>query len=115
LTYDVKTLSFVYTYGSSKPIFYYHLFSDKGGSIMYNAKQICEKITSTFSDIGECGIDINVNFDQKNNAWAVSMKKGNKELKTYIESLDAKECIDEQNCLSLGWQIAQLKNNIKYM
>ena len=82
---------------------------------MYNAEQICEKIRSVFSDVGECGVDLNVNFDEANKAWAVSLKKEDKQLKTFIDPVDATECIDENNCLGLGWQISQLKNNLKYM
>ncbi len=82
---------------------------------MYNVNQICEKIQSISSDVGECGVDINVSFDGANKAWTVNMNKGNKKLKTFIEPVDVNECIDENKCLGLGLQIAQLKDNIKYM
>jgi len=79
---------------------------------MYNKDQICEKIRKTYPDIGECGINLNVNFDKGNNAWLVSLKKDHHELKTYLEPEDAAICMDGKQCIGLGLQITQLKDNI---
>ena len=37
--------------------------------MLYNTKQLCEKIRQVFPDVGECGIDIKVDYDEKNKAW----------------------------------------------
>ena len=80
---------------------------------MYNKDQICEKIRKTYPDIGECGIDLNVDFDTSNNAWVVSLKKDHHELKTFLEPEDAAICMDGKQCIGLGIQISQLRDNIK--
>ena len=80
---------------------------------MYDTKELCEKIRSIYPDIGECGIDINVTYDETNSAWAVDMKKDGHELKTYLETNDANVCMEGKQCIGLGLQIAQLKENIK--
>ncbi len=41
---------------------------------MYQKDQICDKIRSVYPDVGRCGIDIRVDFDKKNKAWAVLLK-----------------------------------------
>lgn len=80
---------------------------------MYNNEQLCQKIRSVYPDIGKCGIDINVAYDKKTNAWVVDLKKGNRKLKTYLEPEDANICMDKKQCIGLGIQIYQLKDNIK--
>ncbi|MBU1344882.1 MAG: hypothetical protein KKE44_17495 [Proteobacteria bacterium] len=80
---------------------------------MYNKTQLCEKIRSIYPDIGDCGIDINVNYDKDNKAWAVNLKKGNHQLKTYLDPEDANICMEGKQCIGLGLQISQLKDNIK--
>ena len=80
---------------------------------MYKNNELCEKIRSVFPDIGECGIDLNVEFDDNKDAWVVDLKKDKHELKTYLESEDVNKCMDGKQCVGLGFQIAQLKENIK--
>jgi hypothetical protein len=82
---------------------------------MYNKNQICEKIRSVYPDIGECGIDLNVEYSSEKNAWVVDLKKDNHRLKTYLEPTDANICMDGKQCIGLGLQISQLKDNIKIM
>ena len=80
---------------------------------MYNNKELCEKITSLYPDIGECGIDIDVDFDQTKNTWVVHLKKGEHSLNHFLEILDADRCMDGKQCVALGLEIAQLRKNIE--
>ena len=80
---------------------------------MHDKKELCEKITSIYPDIGTCGIDIDVNFDKKQNAWVVDLKKGGHELKHFLDVPEADSCMDGKQCVSLGLEIAQLKKNIE--
>ena len=79
---------------------------------MHDKKELCEKIRSVHPDIGECGIELNVDWDESKKVWAVDLKKGVEELKTYLEPGDADGCMEGKQCVSLGLQIAQLKANI---
>lgn len=45
----------------------------------------------------------------------MDLKKGAHELKTYLEPEDANGCMEGNRCVSLGLQIAQLKDNIEKM
>ncbi|MFZ1955398.1 MAG: hypothetical protein WAU34_07875 [Desulfobacterales bacterium] len=79
---------------------------------MYDKAELCEKIRSIYPDIGECGIDIDVNYDQDQNSWVVYLKKDKHELKTFLEDSDAERCLLGEKCVGLGIEIAQLRANI---
>ena len=76
---------------------------------------LCKKIQEIYSDIGECGIDISVDFDDEQRRWTVNLKKDDHELKTYLEHGDAEKCINGVQCVSLGIEVAQLKDSIQRM
>lgn len=82
---------------------------------MYNKKQLCEKIRGIYPDIGACGIDVDVEYDESKKAWIVDLKKDNHELKTHLEPKEADQCMEGKQCVSLGLQVAQLKANIERM
>jgi len=80
---------------------------------MYSDNELCERITSIYPDIGKCGIDINVTYNQPEKSWVVHLKKGSHSLDHYLEMLDADKCMDGKQCVALGLEIAQLRKNIE--
>ena len=80
---------------------------------MIDKAELCEKIRAIYPDIGECGIDIDVGYDDDRKAWVVNLKKETHELKTYLEDGDAEMCMLGKQCVSLGIEIAQLKGNVE--
>ena len=82
---------------------------------MIDKNELCEKIRSIYPDIGECGIAVNVEYDETNKRWVVDLKQGERELKTFLEDGDAEKCLNGIQCVSLGVEIAQLKGNIERM
>lgn len=82
---------------------------------MYNKQELCDKIREIYSDVGECGIDVTVDYDNEKKAWVVDLKKGAHQLKTYLEAEDADTCMLGQKCIGLGIQIAQLRDNIQHV
>ena len=79
---------------------------------MLDKNELCEKIRSLYPDIGECGIDVRVEYDDEQKVWMINLKKEKQELKTYLEDGDAEKCIEGIQCVSLGIEIAQLRANI---
>ncbi len=79
---------------------------------MHDKNELCEKIRKLYPDIGECGIDVRVDYDLDQMAWVVYLKKDQRELKTFLEDSDADLCMDGKQCVSLGIEIAQLRDNI---
>ncbi len=82
---------------------------------MLSKEELCAKIHEVFPDIGTCGIDLTVDYDDNNKAWVVDLKKNDLELKTFLEEPEADQCMAGKQCVSLGLQIAQLKQNIEDM
>jgi hypothetical protein len=80
---------------------------------MHDKNELCQKIISLYPDIGECGIDVKVDFNVAKNVWNVDLKKDKHELRHYLEIPDADSCMDGKQCVALGLEIAQLKRNIK--
>jgi hypothetical protein len=76
---------------------------------------LCEKIRQLYPDIGACGIDVDVEYDQAEKSWVVNLKKDNQKLKTFLEEGDAEKCMLGQKCVGLGIEIAQLRVNIERM
>ncbi len=80
---------------------------------MHDKEELCEKIKTIYPEIGECGIDVDVDWNQDKNAWIVDLKKDQHELTTHLEPGDADACMEGRHCVSLGVQISQLKDNIQ--
>jgi hypothetical protein len=80
---------------------------------MYNKEALCQKITEIYPEIGQCGIDINVWFDDEKKAWVVDLVKESHELKHYLDLPEADGCMEGSKCVPLGLEIAQLRKNIK--
>jgi len=80
---------------------------------MHDRKELCEKIKSIYPGIGECGIDVEVDYSEAKKAWVVDLKQGEHHLTTHLEPEDADACIEGKECVYLGTQIAQLVGNIK--
>jgi hypothetical protein len=80
---------------------------------MHDKQELCDKITELYPEIGEYGINVDVDFDKGKNVWVVDLKKDEHELKHHLEIPDAEQCMEGQQCVSLGLEIAQLKKNIE--
>jgi len=80
---------------------------------MHLKKELCDKIRSIYPEVGECGIDVTVDFDKAKNAWIVDLKKGKHQLTTHLEPQDVDACMEGKRCVSLGIQVAQPVENIK--
>lgn len=83
------------------------------GVTMIDKAQLCEKIRALYPDIGQCGLDLNVEFDQAKEAWVIDLKQDRFALKTYLDDNDADLCMLGRKCVGLGIEIAQLRANIK--
>ncbi len=80
---------------------------------MIDRAELCKKITEIYPDIGHCGIDVDVEYDQQQNRWVVDLKKDDHHLKTFLEDGDAELCLMGRQCVSLGIEINQLRDSIE--
>ncbi len=77
-----------------------------------NSEELCRKIETLYPEIGQCGIDVNVEWSDEKGAWLVDLKSGQKVLTTHLEHTDAEACMQGKQCVALGLQIAQLRYNV---
>lgn len=80
---------------------------------MVDKAELCNKIREIYPDIGECGIDVDVDYDQEQDRWVVNLKKDRHQLKTFLEEGDAELCLTGKQCIGLSIEIAQLRSNIE--
>ena len=80
---------------------------------MSDPKLICEKIKEVFPEVGECGIDVDVSYDNDKGAYIVDLERDNHRLQTHLEPEDADRCVRGEKCVHLGAQIGQLTENIE--
>ena len=80
---------------------------------MHDKKELCDTIQSLYPELGECGINVDVEWSEEKKAWVVDLKKDDHELTTHLEPEDADGCMQGNKCVSLGLQIAQIKANIE--
>lgn len=77
----------------------------------FDKAQLCEKIRSIYPDIGECGIDIDVDYDDELKSTVVYLRKGDKTVKHYLPDEDADACLAGKQCVALGVEIAQMRDD----
>jgi len=80
---------------------------------MIKKNELCQKILEIYPEIGQCGVNLKVDFDKRQKAWVVSLNKDNHKLKHFLENPDAQSCMEGRQCVALGIEIAQLLKNIK--
>lgn len=82
---------------------------------MFQPNELCDKIRVIYPAIGECGINVDVEYDKSQDKWKVHLKKDDKELSTYLDDNDAKLCMEGKQCVSLGIEINQLQDSLSRM
>ena len=80
---------------------------------MIKKNELCQKILEIYPEIGQCGVNLKVDFDKRQKAWVVSLKKDNHKLKHFLENPDAENCMEGKQCVALGIEIAQILKNFK--
>ena len=79
---------------------------------MIEKAELCNKIVEIYPEIGACGIDVEVEYDETEKRWIVKLQRGSRQLKTYLEEGDAELCLMGKQCVSLGIEVKQLSDNV---
>ena len=82
------------------------------GEIRIDPEKLCQKIREIYPDIGACGIDVHVEWDEEAESWVVILEKEGKTLRTHLDPQDIEACEKGQKCIALGIQIGELKKNV---
>ncbi len=78
-------------------------------------KELCKKILEIYPDIGQCGINLDVDYDDEKKTWVVHLERKGKKLDHYLDEEDIKACLEGRQCVALGIQIGELKKDVEEM
>ena len=76
---------------------------------MLDKKEICKKVTEYNPELDVCGIDIETVYNRQKRSWVIVSKKGDQDIIHFLDRNDIKACLYEKQCVSLGLDMAQLK------
>jgi len=76
---------------------------------MYDRAEICRKIMEILPELGNCGLDLKVSFDDKLQVWRVSYDEEGRHALTFLEEEDVERCLSGRECLSLVLMAHQLR------
>ncbi len=79
---------------------------------MHDRQELYNQILTLYPDICANNIDVTVRYDRHKASWVVDLKKDNHHLQHYLDVPDADTCMEGKQCVSLGLEIAQLRNNL---
>ena len=74
---------------------------------MIGKKELCDKISEIYPDMGVCDTDLNVDWDAGRSLWAVDFSKGPHRIRHYLDDEDAAACLARGQCIGLGIEFGQ--------
>ena len=80
---------------------------------LIDKKRLCKQIHQIYPEIGECGVDVDIQYDRLKGAWIVRLEHAGRRHYKHLETQDALECLEGERCVTLGMQIGQLIANAK--
>jgi hypothetical protein len=85
----------------------------KEAGTIYTMADLQAKITGMYPEIGKHDLSMSLDFNEANNAYMLTFKRGADELTTHLEKHDADECMNGIKCVYLGVQVAQFIKNFE--
>ena len=79
----------------------------------YTNVALKEKILEMYPEIRGHDFSMDMDFDERKNAFIITFKRGVAMLTTHLEKKDADECMNGIKCVYLGIQVAQFIKNFE--
>lgn len=80
---------------------------------MYTMVDLQAKITEMYPEIGKHDLSLSLDFNEAQQAYILTFRRGAYELTTHLEKHDADECMNGIKCVYLGVQVAQFIKNFE--
>jgi hypothetical protein len=74
--------------------------------------KLCSMIKDHYPSIGECGIDVKVDWDNSKKVWVIDFKRGGRIVTADMEPDDAALCMEGKECPSLKIKIDNMMADI---
>ena len=79
----------------------------------YTIVALKEKILEMYPDIAQHRVTVGVSWSGEKNAYILKFKRGKEELVTYIDKMDADDCMNNIRCVHLGVKVDQFIGNFE--
>jgi hypothetical protein len=77
-----------------------------------NNTELCEKIKALHPEIGECGIDIKITWNEGKKIWDMIFKKKGHVLTSHMSPEEARVCMEGRKSMALDTRIANLQSTL---
>jgi hypothetical protein len=79
----------------------------------YTNVALKEKILMIYPDIAQHKVAVGVTWNDEKGAYVLKFKRGTAELITYLDKLDADDCMSNIRCVHLGIKVDQFIRNFE--
>lgn len=76
-----------------------------------NADELKQKILALFPEIEQYGLDMTLEFDPEQDAWLLTVSKGQDTLSTHLEEQDVEACLTGKECYHVAVQLGRFIRN----
>lgn len=76
---------------------------------MVTKQELCKKIEEIFPHAGICGVDFDVEFDEKTESWEMILHNGQGRIRTFIKTDVIRKCLERDSCDPLGIKISHVR------
>lgn len=79
----------------------------------YTSRTLIDKIQQMYPTIRDQEIEVVAWFDETQDTWVITLRKGEHALTTYLNSAEADACIAADRCIYLGLHVAEFLANFE--
>jgi hypothetical protein len=79
----------------------------------YTEVALKDKIREMYPDIDQHKVSFGVTWNGEKNAYVLKFRRGNEELVTYLDKMDADDCMNNIKCVHLGIKVDQFIRNFE--
>ena len=75
------------------------------------AQDLRSKLLALFPEFEQYGLNMDLDFDPDQNAWLLTVSKGQETLSTHLEEQDVEACMGGKECVHVAVQLGRFIRN----
>ncbi|MDA8098010.1 MAG: hypothetical protein M0042_00125 [Nitrospiraceae bacterium] len=79
----------------------------------YTNVALKEKIAEMYPEITQHKLTLGISFSEEKDAFVLTFRRGKDELITYLDRMDADDCMNNIKCVHLGIKVDQFVRNFE--
>ncbi|MBS3780691.1 MAG: hypothetical protein KGY41_09875 [Desulfovermiculus sp.] len=72
-----------------------------------NAEELKQKVLALFPEIEQYGLNMDLKYDADQDAWLLTVSKGQETLSTHLEEQDVEACLTGKECYHVAMQLGR--------